>query len=246
MLWIPTAEDAAARGNLHTDDAHLLFHGQGQQLLLEAEVVRVGGVDGHQYLIKGEAANALQQHAGIGVSGDAEEAHHLLLAGFDEGFDGSALGEDAVHVVLRGDVVELPGVEVIGVEQLQALFEQAQRTVAGAVVRLAGQVGFAAAALHHLADVALAPTVGAAVLRGGVNVVDAEIEGALDDGHGDGGVVGLLDGGLPAEREDSGTVAGFAQVAGGHGGGRKRIVRQGVGLMRSADRGGHHSCGGHG
>jgi hypothetical protein len=86
-------------------------------------------------------------------------------------------------------MMQLPCVQVIGVEQLQRLLEQAQRAVAAAVLRLAGQIDLIAARLHHLADVALAPALATAVLRRGIDVVDPEIDGALDDGHGDGFVV---------------------------------------------------------
>src|SRR3989338_4882375 len=95
--------------------------------------------------------------------------------------------------------------------------QQAERAVAAAVVGLRGEEGFRAAALHHLADVPLAPALGAAVHGGGVDVVDAEVEGARDDGDGRGVVIRLLDGRLAAETENAGAVAGAAQVAGGHG-----------------------------
>src|SRR3989338_9903676 len=94
------------------------------------------------------------------------------------------------------------------------------------VVGLGGEEGFRAAALNPLADVALAPALGAAVHGGGVDVVDAEVEGALDDGDSRRVVVRLLDGRLPAETEKAGAVAGAAEVAGGHCVGRGRVRRQ--------------------
>ena len=51
----------------------------------------------------------------------------------------------------------------------------------------------------------------------GIDVVDAEVERALDDGNGDIEVVGFLKRGLAAEREDAYLVAGNAEIAGGHG-----------------------------
>ena len=79
-------------------------------------MVLVGGVERHQYLIESKTFQALDQKIGIRVAGDAEETNHLLLFGFLESFDRAALAEDAVHVALVVDVVELPGVEVVGVE----------------------------------------------------------------------------------------------------------------------------------
>jgi uncharacterized membrane protein len=180
-------------------------------------VVRVGGVHGHQNRVEGMAVDALHQRVGAVVAGDAEMAHDLLLLHFEQRFHRAALGEDFVHIGHGADVVQLPEVDVIGLEQLQRLLDHAHGAVAGALLGLGGEEGLVAAVGHHLADVLLAPALGAAVDRRGVDVVDAEVERALDDGHGDVEVVGLLERGLAAEREDADLVAGLAEVAGGHG-----------------------------
>jgi hypothetical protein len=120
--------------------------------------------------------------------------------------------------------VELPQVEAVGVEQAQTLLEEAQRSVAGAVVRLAGQEHLPPARLHHLADVALADggrgvagRPAAAVGGGRVDVVDPEVDGPVDDG--DRLVAGpwLLERRLAAEAEDPHHVAGAPERALGHG-----------------------------
>ena len=136
----------------------------------------------------------------------------------DEGFHGSALGEDGVDVFGEADVVELPEIDVVGVEELEGLFDHAQGAFAGALLGLGGEEGLVAAGLHDAADVLLAPAVGAAVDGGGVDVVDAEVEGSLDDGDGVVEVVGFFERGLAAEGEDADFVAGLAEVARGHGG----------------------------
>ena len=121
---------------------------------------------------------------------------------------------------------------MIGLEQLQRLFDHLHRAVAGALLGLGGEKRLVAPLGHDLANVLLAPSLGAAVDRGGVDVVDAEVERALDDGHGGVEVVGVFECGLSAERKDSNLEAGFAEITRGHCSGRARIRRQfGQGLI---------------
>ena len=108
------------RRNLHADDAHLLLDRQRQQLLVEAVVMRIGGVHGHQNRVEGMALDALHQRVGPVVAGDAEIAHHLLLLHFEQRFHRAALGKDLVHIGHGADVVQLPEVHVVGLEQLRA------------------------------------------------------------------------------------------------------------------------------
>ena len=53
------------------------------------------------------------------MSGDPEIANHLLFAGLDEGFKRAAFAEDLLHVFFAVDVMKLPGVEVVGVQQFE-------------------------------------------------------------------------------------------------------------------------------
>src|SRR5208337_4597827 len=92
-------------------------------------------------------------------------------------------------------------------------------------MRFAGKVHLAAAMLHYLADVALAPALLAAIHRRRIDIVDAEIESALDDGHGNGFVVRLLDGGVSTETEDARPMAGAPEITSRHGSGGGRIKR---------------------
>src|SRR5208337_2286363 len=83
----------------------------------------------------------------------------------------------------------------------------------------------AAAMLHYLANVALAPALFAAIHRSRIHIVDAEIESALDDGHGHSFIVGLLDGGLSTETEDARPMAGAPEITSRHGSGGRGIKR---------------------
>ena len=46
-------------------------------------------------------------------------AHHLLLLHLEERFHGPSPGEDGLDIGHDADVVELPEVDVIGLEKLQ-------------------------------------------------------------------------------------------------------------------------------
>jgi hypothetical protein len=81
-----------------------------------------------------------------------------------------------------------------------------------------------AAARHHFADVALAPALAPAITGCGIDVVHAQVDGALHDRHRNGGAFGLLDGSLSAEAEDPDPMSRPSEIAGGHGGLRSRLL----------------------
>jgi hypothetical protein len=158
------------------------------------------------------------------MTGDADVAHDPLATCRDERLDRAAGGEDRVDLLHAREVVDLPQIQVIGLQRLERLVQQPTRAVTRAVVCLAGEKRLAPPALHDLPDVALRHA--ATVARRGVDVVDAEIERPLHDRDGYGLVVRLLDGRLPAEAEEPHRVAGLAQVARGHRRRRHRIGGQ--------------------
>jgi hypothetical protein len=92
----------------------------------------------------------------------------------------------------------------------------------------------AAAVLHYLADILLAPTLGATIDGRGVDVIYPKVESVFDDGDGDGFVVGFLESSLASEAEDADLVSRLSKIAGWHGS-RGRSVggkwsRSGTGL----------------
>ena len=107
----------------------------------------------------------IDQRIGPVVAGDAEVAHDLLLLHFEQRFHRAALGEDLVHVVGSADVVQLPQIDVIGLEQLQRLLDHPHRAVARALLGLGREERLVAALRHHLADILLAPARRAAINR---------------------------------------------------------------------------------
>ena len=140
---------------------------------------------------------------GVVVGGDTEKADDLLVLHLGEGFHGAAVGEDGVDLLGDANVVEQPEVEVIGLHELEGLFDITEGAVAAALSALGGKEDVVAAVLHDASDVLLAPALGESVSRGGVDEVDAEVEGSLDERDGDVEVVWLFDSALAAEGEDA-------------------------------------------
>jgi hypothetical protein len=220
----PAGEDTAARRDLHADDAHLFFKSQGEQALGEAVgVVGVGCVEGKNASVKWEAVDDVDDGFGLVVGGNTKVADDLLVAHLDEGFHGTAFCEDGGDLLGDANVVEQPEVEVVGLHELEGLFDIAKGVVAAALPGLGTKEGVVAAVLHHAADVLLAPALGESVAGSGVDEVDAEVEASLDDGNGDVEVVGLFDSSLCAEGEEADLVAGLSEVARRHRGRRSRI-----------------------
>ena len=60
------------------------------------------------------------------MAGDAEKTHDLLLLHLEQRFHGSALGEDGVHVFRQTNVMQLPQIDVIGIQKDERLFDHAQ------------------------------------------------------------------------------------------------------------------------
>src|SRR5215831_7894268 len=196
----PAGEDTAARGDLHADDAHLFFEGEGEQALGEAVgVVGVGCVEGKNASIEGEAVDDVDDGFGLVVGSNTKVADDLLVAHLTEGFHGAAFCEDGIDFLGDANVVEQPEVEVVGLHELEGLFDITESVVAAALSGLGTKEGVVAAVLHHAADVLLAPALGESIAGRRVDEVDAEVEASLDDGNGDVEVVGLFDSGLRAE-----------------------------------------------
>src|SRR5579871_3031269 len=97
------------------------------------------------------------------MPGDAKITDNLLIAGFEQSLHCAALGKDLIDVGHGADIVQLPEIDVIGLQQLQRSFQHPLRAIASALFRLGSEKGFGSAALHDLAYVLLAPALGTAV-----------------------------------------------------------------------------------
>ncbi len=92
------------------------------------------------------------KYVGIGVAGDPKVLHDTLLPGLEEGMDGAVVGEDLIQLLHSADVVQLPEIQMVGLEGVQALFQELERSVPGPVVGLGGQEHLVPSSGHDLAD----------------------------------------------------------------------------------------------
>ena len=139
----------------------------------------VGRIEGHQHGIEVEPAHRFEQDGRIVVAGQAQEPDAPLLAGLDEGLEGPAAAEDRAQVAGCAQVVELPEVQVVGVQPVQALLQQPERAVAGAIVRLGREEHIAATLAQRGAIVVEAPRIG----WRRVAVVHTLVQRPVDHGH---------------------------------------------------------------
>ena len=139
----------------------------------------VGRIESHQDGIEVETVQSLNQNGRIIVAGDTQEPDYFLIPGFLQGLDGTILTKDLVEIFLGSDIVKLPQVEVVGLERRQALFQELERTVSRAVTGLGGQEHLFAPRRHDLPDVLLADP---SPVSGSIDVIDAQIDGTIDDG----------------------------------------------------------------
>ncbi len=204
----------ALGADLHGDHAHAAALGVGQHGGDEGHAVAVGGIERHQHGVEGEAPHPVEQDRRIMVAGQPEVAHPAIGLGLGQRLDGAAFGDDAVEIGGGAQVVQLPQVEVIGAQPLEAVVEQAQRTVAAAIAGLRGEEDPAPPLAEGSAIVVHAAGVG----RSGVAIVHPLVEGAVDDpGRLRPPAVGTQHA-FAAEAEQRRPMAGAAERAGGEGG----------------------------
>src|ERR1039457_3421768 len=224
---VPGGKDAAACRHFHSDDAHLPLHRKRNQLRREAVPVMICGVDAQQDRVERKTADTFHQCFRTMVSRDTQESNQFLIACLQERFHGAALAEHLVDVGHRADVVELPDVDMIGLEQPKRLIEHSERAIAGAILALRRDERFPSAALQDLPDVALTGALGSAIDRRSVDVVDAQFERPLHDRYGDRIVIWPLEGGLSTKAEHCDPISRLAEIPGRHGsgGGRRLALR---------------------
>src|SRR3954451_6540660 len=114
----------------------------------------VSGIEAHQDVVKRESANALAQRVRTMMSRDAEKSHHFLVSRLQQSFHGSAFREDLIYIRLGADVMELPYVDVVGLQQSKRFLDHAHRSIARPFFRLRGHERFVAASLQGLTDIA--------------------------------------------------------------------------------------------
>ena len=153
--------------------------------MLEAAEVAVQDVQGH---LHGGPVVGLGQHLEVNlrvlVPGEPEEADLALLLGLEGVLECSSRLEDPLGVVVVVDLVELPEVEVIGLEPAQAVFEVGLGVLGGPAAALGHEEDLVAPA--PLRDRLAHPVLGLPVhvIPGVVEERDPFIDGALDQTDG--------------------------------------------------------------
>lgn len=173
---------AAAAEAFHAEHGEAAAGGLGQDLLLEAAEGGVKAVQGHLHGIEGEIVpEHFQVDGGVLVAGEADEAHFALLLRLEQGFGGAAGGEDELGVVEIDDLVDLPDIEVIGLQTAEGILEHAHgHGLAPAVgADLGHEHGLVAPAFQRGAEARLAFAV--VIFPGVVEEIDAGLEGLMDD-----------------------------------------------------------------
>ena len=170
---------AAAAEAFHAEDAETFLRGDGEDLSFEAAEGGVETVERHLHGVEREVCGEhAQMDAGIFVAGEADEADFALFLRFGEGFGGAAGGEDQFGIVVVDDFVDLPEIEMIGLQAAQGFFEHLHGDVFVAAVGadFGHEEGLVAFAFQGDAEFFFADAV--VVFPGVVEEVDAGVDGA--------------------------------------------------------------------
>ena len=117
------------------------------------------------------------------VPGEADEAGDLLVAGLDEGLEDPVGLPDGRDVIEGLDLVDLPDIQPVGAEALQALLEVAHRPIVGPGVRLGGQEDLVPPALENEPETLFAHRRSVGIIVGRVPVIESVVQGAGQDGN---------------------------------------------------------------
>src|SRR5262249_22916268 len=127
-----------------------------------------------------EAPHRFEKNAWIVMPGQTQEAHFAGIAGLAQCLERSALREDALQIILRPEVMQLPKIEPIRSQPPEAVVQDAQRTIARPIGGLRGEKNL----LPPLAKRCAVIVHAARVRRRGITIADSQIESAVDDAHG--------------------------------------------------------------
>src|SRR5271167_3741506 len=113
----------------------------------------------------------------------AREAHKAAFAsllGRDESFDGSSRGEDLLNFVHCGNLVNLPEIDVIGLQGAQGLVEIRLGSLAATLRGLSGQENILSEGRQDISIHLFRSSI--PVYAGIVKIIDAEFVGAQGNG----------------------------------------------------------------
>lgn len=108
---------AGAGHGLHAEDGHAFLAGDGEDVALEGAIAGIERIDGELDGVEGEAAvQHFEVNAGVFVAGEADETDFAVFLGLRQGFEDTIGGVVVLGVVVVDDFVDLPDVEVVGLQ----------------------------------------------------------------------------------------------------------------------------------
>ena len=117
----------------------------------------VRGIHRQQNAVEGKSVYPFNQAIRAVMAGQSKMANHFLFPRLDDRLHGAAFGEHFSDVTRRADVMQLPEIQMVGLEQLEGFFQHAERGIARALLGLAGQKRLGTPLFHHLPNILLAP-----------------------------------------------------------------------------------------
>ncbi len=158
-----TPKQCAGGIDLHADDAHAALRRLDQHGSGERQAMDIGRIECDEHGIEVEPAHGFEQDGRVVMPGQAEEPDASLGTRLDKRLECTATAEDHLEVARSSQIVQLPQVEVVGAQPLEAFIEKPERAIAGAVVGLGGKEDLAAALAQGGTVVVEAAGVGGAV-----------------------------------------------------------------------------------
>jgi hypothetical protein len=70
------------------------------------------------------------------MAGQPEKPYETIRTGLDQGLERTTFAKNALQIAPGAEVMQLPEIKVRGPQALQALFQESERAVPGAIMRL--------------------------------------------------------------------------------------------------------------
>ncbi len=119
-------EFAAASQTFHAERGDTATVRFGQDVSFKAAEGRVAAIERHLHGIEGKIVRQhFQMDFGIFVAGESDEADFALLLGGEQGFGSAVRSEDQVGIVFVDHFVNLPEIEMIGLQAAKRFFQHA-------------------------------------------------------------------------------------------------------------------------
>src|ERR1700741_3339418 len=103
-------------------------------------------------------------------------AHHFVVARLNQGFHRTPFAKNLIDVFLNSNIMQLPGINVIGIQQLERHVEVFKRGIAGSLFGLSRDKNMVPAALKTLSKITFTPPLRSTVNGGGIEIIHSQIK----------------------------------------------------------------------